>query len=42
MNVDFSKKLATCTLESDDFDVENAIAVLAKEGFEATLVEATN
>ncbi|MAV34162.1 MAG: hypothetical protein CMJ59_01770 [Planctomycetaceae bacterium] len=39
VDVDFAKKLATCKVESDKFDVDNAIATLKNEDYPATLVQ---
>jgi copper chaperone CopZ len=42
VNVDFPKRLVHCKVQSDEFDVENAIEVLADADFEAKVAESTN
>ena len=43
VDVDFRNRLAHCKLESEKFDLDNALAALAGEGYDkAHVVEATN
>ncbi|HAA67991.1 MAG: hypothetical protein MK364_04445 [Pirellulales bacterium] len=39
VDVDFAKKLATCKVDKEKFDVDNAIATLKKEDYPATQVQ---
>jgi len=43
VDVDFPNRIATCTIDPDQFDTEGAIAKLADAGYpEAKVISATN